>query len=254
MFIKEKHIRDEFSISVSMPPWGPSALPTLSIVTPLYPFYCIPLYLCVPVILSPSCKLFILPSSPLVMTPFVFLHSATVLLMQPLIFWVFGPMIGPGPRPPPLPPSGYSGVLGGVRRQDGSGFPVREWWMLPFRLRLCVCDWPEGLSRPLSSTVSDVISSLGPLKWGLLWVGGKSSLCISIGQKDFKDRMRSKVPHSKSKIDYSGFNLSCMIMVQLKERHLLFKIFVSYLFHVLVYMYIQGCSNTGDYGLVSRSC
>lgn len=29
MFIKEKHIRDEFSISVSMPPWGPSALPTL---------------------------------------------------------------------------------------------------------------------------------------------------------------------------------------------------------------------------------
>lgn len=124
-----------------------------------FPLHCS----CVPVILSTSCASFSLPSSPLVMSPFVFLHSATVLLVQPFV-WVLGPMMGPGPPPP----SGYSGVLGGVKRQDGSGFAVRGWWMVPFLLRLCVCGWPEGLSRPLSSPVSAVTSSPGPPEQGLL--------------------------------------------------------------------------------------
>lgn len=154
----------------------------------VFPLYCS----CVPVILSTSCVLFILPSSPLVMSPLVFLHSATVLLVQPLV-WVLGPMIGPGPPPPP-PPSGYRGVLGGVKRQDGSGFAVRGWCMVPFLLRLCVCDWPEGLSRPLSSPVSAVTSSPGPPERGLLWAGGNNSLCVGIEHKDFRtDSMRCKV-------------------------------------------------------------
>lgn len=152
---------------------------TLSIFTPHSIYDSVPFYRsCVTVILSTSCIPFSLPSSPLVMSPLVFLQSATVLLMQPLV-WVLGPMMGPDPPPPP---SGYKGVLGGVRRQDGSGFPVRGWWMVPFRLRLCVCGWPEGLSRPLSSPVSAITSSPGPQERGLLWAGGNSSFCIRIGQ------------------------------------------------------------------------
>lgn len=88
---------------------------------------------------------------------------------------MLGPVIGPGTPPPP---SGYSGVLGGVKRQDGSGFAVRVWCMVPFLLRLCVCDWPGGLSLPLSSPVSVVTSSPGPPERGLLWDGGNNSLCV----------------------------------------------------------------------------
>lgn len=57
-----------------MPPWGPSALPTLSIVTPLYPFYCIVLKLCVPVILSPSCTFESVGDDSI--TLFTFCHSS----------------------------------------------------------------------------------------------------------------------------------------------------------------------------------
>lgn len=128
--------------------------------------------------------LFSLPSIPLLMSPFVLLHSATVLLVQPLV-WVLGPMIDPGPPPPP---SGYSGVFGGVRRQDGSGFAVRGWCMVPFLLRLCVWDWTEGLSRPLSSPVSAVTSSPGTPERGLLWDGGNNSLCGRIEQRDFRSQ------------------------------------------------------------------
>lgn len=149
-------------------------------------------------ILSTSCVLFILPSSPLVMSPLAFLHSVPVLLTQPLLC-TFRPVIGPGPPPPPPPPSGYSGVLGGVRRQDGSGLPVRGWWKLPLRLRLCVCACPGGLSRPLSSAVSAVTSSPGPPERGLLWLGANSSLCISNGKKSLEG---STIRKSKSKFHF----------------------------------------------------
>lgn len=49
-----------------------------------------------------------------------------------------------------------------------------------------MCDWPEGLSRPLSSPVSVVTSSPGPPERGLLWAGGNSSLCVRIGQNNFR--------------------------------------------------------------------
>lgn len=136
--------------------------------------------------------LVVLPSSPLVMSPLAFLHSVPVLLMQPLL-WMLRPMIAPCPPPPPPPPSGYSGVLGGVRRQDGSGLPARGWWMLPLRLRLCVCDCPGGLSRPLSSTVSAVTSSPGPPpERGLLWLGTNSSRWTRERKKSFGDSMNIK--------------------------------------------------------------
>ena len=63
-------------------------------------------------------------------------------LQQPLV-WGAGP--GPGPPPP-----GYRGVLGGVNRQEGSGLAGLIWGAGPFFLSM-LCDWPGGLSLPLSS-------------------------------------------------------------------------------------------------------
>lgn len=136
-------------------------------------FYCM---LC---FYSPWTLCLVLPSSPFVRSPFVFLHSARVLAEQPLA-WMLVQRMGLATPPP----SGYRGVLGGVRRQDGSELAARGWWMVPFLLRLWVCVWPGGRSRPLSSAA--VSSPAPPPERGLLWAGGSSSLWVVKGMTDFR--------------------------------------------------------------------
>ena len=85
------------------------------------------------------------PSRPLGTRPLVLQGSEFTLLQQPLV-WGAGPGWGAGPDPP----SGYRGVLGGVNRQEGSGLAGLVWGAGPFFLSM-LCDWPGGLSLPLSA-------------------------------------------------------------------------------------------------------